>query len=389
MRNPKGCWLECAAAALALFCAVGLNANTFSVYIPYFTKLFALTPNQTSVIMTVRSFFSLCAVYLAKAYYEKLDIRVGYTLAMLFGSLAMYVYSSATGHGGLCVAGAINGICFGLGGMYPVAILIHRWFPKHESLAMGICAGSSGLAITCGTPTITFLIEKFSLTTAMYCQIGFMLVATVICFLMLRNYPDSIPHFTYRPKSKRHPFRLSWMFFAVMAIGVMNGSFNFLTTHYTTEGFDPYQVATIMSVIGGFLLGAKFLLGELFDLLGGYRTNWIFLPIAILSCVMFSLGGLAGYGPAILGACLFGIGDSVATVGVAVYAKDLSRPEDFAATQQQFQIAGQLGGLTCTLIPGVIATATGNYRGFYLLIIGLMIFATIVVQRAYRKKQRW
>lgn len=388
MRDPKGCWLECAAAALALFCAVGLNANTFSVYIPYFTKLFALTPNQTSAIMTVRSFFALSSVYLAKVYYEKLDIRVGYTLAMLFGSLSMFVYSSATGHAGLCAAGAINGICYGLGGMYPVALLIHRWFPRHESLAMGICAASSGLAITIGSPIITSLIEKYSLTTAMYSQIGFMLVATMICFLLLRNYPDSVPHFTYRPKTKRHSFRLNWMFFAAMAIGMMNGSFTFLTTHYTTEGFNPYQVATIMSVIGGFLVGAKFLLGELFDLWGGYRTNWLFFSVAILSCVLFSIGGLAGYGPAILAACLFGIGDSVATVGIAVYAKDLSRPEEFAATQQQFQVAGQLGGLTCTLIPGLIATVTGNYRGFYLLITGLAIFAAVVVQKSYRKKQR-
>jgi hypothetical protein len=32
--NPKGCWRECAAATLALFCTIGLNINAFSVYIP-------------------------------------------------------------------------------------------------------------------------------------------------------------------------------------------------------------------------------------------------------------------------------------------------------------------------------------------------------------------
>lgn len=388
MRNPKGCWLECAAAALALFCAVGLNTNTFSVYIPYLTKLYALTPNQSSAMLMVRSIFSLAAVYGAKVYYEKLNIRLGYTLAMLLGSVSLFIHSRATGYGGLCVAAGISGICYGLGGMYPVALLIHRWFPWHESLAMGICAASSGLAITVGSPIITSLIENHSLNTAMYSEIAFLLASTVICLLLLRNYPDAAPHFTYRPKNTRHPLRLSWMFFAVLAIGVLNGSFSFLTIHYTTEGFDPYQVSTIIAVIGAFLIGAKFLLGELFDLWGGYRTNWLFFPVAVASCVLFSLGGLAGYGPAIVGACMFGIGDAVATVGITVYAKDLSRPEDFTATQQQFQVASQLGGLICTLIPGLIATATGSYRGFYLMITGLMLFATVVVQRAYRKKQR-
>ena len=388
MRNPKGCWLECAVAALALFCAVGINMNTFSVYIPYLTKLYTLTPNQTSAILTVRSVFSLVAVYAARAYYEKMDIRWGYTLAMLLGSVAMFLYSCATGYGGICVAAAISGVCYGLGGMYPIAILIHRWFPFHESLAMGICAASSGLAITVGSPIITSLIENYSLTTAMYSEIGFLLASTVVCALLLRNYPDAAPHFSFRPKSKRHPFRLSWMFFAVMAIGILNGSFSFLTTHYTTEGFDPYQVSTIISVIGAVLIGAKFLLGELFDLWGGYRTNWLFFLMAALSCVMFSVGGLAGYGVAILAACLYGVGDAVATVGLTVYAKDLSRPEDFAATQQQFQVAGQLGTLTCTLLPGLIATVTGDYRAFYLMITGLVIFATVVIQKAYRKRKR-
>lgn len=388
MRNPKGCWLECAVAALALFCAVGLNMNTFSVYIPYLTKLFTLTPNQSSGFLMVRSIFSLSAVYAAKVYYEKLDIRLGYTLAMLFSATALFLYSRATGFAGLCVAGAVSGISYGLGGMYPVAILIHRWFPRHESVAMGICAASSGLAITVGAPIVTSLIENYSLTTAMYAEIGFLLLCTAICFALLRNYPDAEPHFTYRPKGKRHPLRLNWMFFAVLAIGILNGSFSYLTIHYTTEGFDPYQVSTIISVIGIFLVGAKFLLGELFDLWGGYRTNWIFFPAAILSCVLFSLGSIAGYVPALIAAGLFGIGDSVATVGIAVYAKDLSRPEDFAATQQQFQVAGQLGGLICTLIPGLMATATGNYRSFFGIITVLTVFSTIVVQRAYVKKKR-
>ena len=44
MKNPKGCWLECTAAALALFCTIGLNINAFSVYLPYLTKLLALNP---------------------------------------------------------------------------------------------------------------------------------------------------------------------------------------------------------------------------------------------------------------------------------------------------------------------------------------------------------
>lgn len=388
MRNPKGCWLECAAAALALFCAVGLNMSVFSVYIPYLTQLYALTPNQSSTLLLFRNILALGAVYVVRWYYEKLEIRIGYTLALLLSPVAMLLYANASGFTGLCVAAAISGLSYGLGGMYPIALLIHRWFPWHESLAMGICAASSGLAITICAPIITTLVETYSLATAMYGEIVFFVVCAVLCFAMLRNYPDTPPHFTYKHRKNRTAIRFNWLFFAVMFIGILNGSFSFLTIHYTTEGFDPYQAAAIVSLIGFFLVGAKFLLGELFDLWGGYRTNWLFFPMALLSCILFSIGGRAGYVPALIAAGCYGIGDSVATVGITIYAKDLSRPEEFAATQQQFQIGSQVGGLVCTLIAGLLATATGNYRSFYGMISLLVLFAMIVIQRAYVKKKR-
>lgn len=388
MKNPKGCWLECTAAALALFCTLGLNINIFSVYIPYLTRLLGLSFHQSSGFLMVRNLFTLTAVYLAKFYYDKLDIRLGYSLAMLMNILGVFLYSAAESFTGLCIAAAVSGLSYGLGGMYPVAILIHRWFPVHEGLAMGFCAASSGIALTVGAPIITRLIENQSLAFAMHCQMGFMLVCLVVCFCLLRNYPDEQLHFTFRPKPQRHPFRISWMFFAIMSIGMLGGGFSYLTTHYTTEGFDPYRVSTIIAVLGLVLTGAKFLLGELLDLWGGYKTNWLFLPLAVLSCILFSLGSTAGYGIALTAGILYGIGDSIATVGISAYARDLSNPEEYSATQQQYQTASGVGSLVCTLIPGLVATVTGNYRLFYLILAILMVFCTIVIQLTYAKRKR-
>lgn len=388
MRNPKGCWLECTAAVLAIFCSIGLNVNTFAVYIPYLTKLLALSPTQSSGFLMVRSLCSVCGVYLAKYYYDKLDIRVGYTLALLMSSVALLLYSQVAGFAQLCLAAAISGLSYGLGGMYPVAILIHRWFPYHEGLAMGICSASSGLALTITAPPITALIERFSIQVAMYAELGFFLLCAVICFILLKNYPDAPLHYTHRPKEVRHRLRLNIMFFALVAIGIMGGSFSFISVHYTKEGLDPYQVSTIISIIGVCLVGGKFLLGTLVDLWGGYRTNWLFLSLAIASFILFSLGNRAGYPIAITAGVLYGIGDSLATLGVTIYARDLSKPEEYAATQQQFQFAYMLGVTVCTMIPGLVATITGSYREFFLLVTLFIVFATVIIQRSYVKMQR-
>lgn len=388
MQNPKGCWRMCIAAALAQFCTIGLNINVFSVYIPYLTELLELSYNQNSAFMMVRNLCSVGSVYLAKFFYDKLEIRLGYALVLILNVVGVVLYACADCFGLLCVAAAVSGLSYGLGGIYPAAILIHRWFPCHEGLAMGICAASSGLALTIGAPIITALTERFSLQYAMYCEIGFLLVIVVLCFSLIRNYPDGEMHYTFRPKSIRHPFKFSWMQLAMVAIGILGGCFSYLTIHYKTEGFDPYQVSTIISIIGLVLTCSKFLLGELLDLVGAFKVNWVYLSLSVLSCVCFALGNSFGFSVAIVGAVLYGIGDAVATVGVPAYAKDLSNPGEYAATQQQYQTAFLSGGLICALITGPIATATGNYRAFYLLVMIILIAGSTIIQTSYWKKMQ-
>ena len=393
MKNPKGCWLECTAAALALFCTIGLNINAFSVYIPYITKFLSLNPAQSSGILMVRNLFSVAGVFLAKRYYDKLNIRIGYSIILCATIAALFFYSTAKNFPVVCAGAAISGLCYGLGGMYPVSILIHRWFPLHESLAMGICAAATGLAITVAAPILTRLVETRSMITAMRLEMIFLSLCVVICFSLFRNYPEGGIHFdplirhgNFQPKTKKPG--LTWMFPALIGLGTLGGAFSCLTIHYTTEGFDPYQVSTIVSIVGLVLTIAKFLLGQFLDMWGAYRTNWVFLSLAVLSCVIFSLGGSVGYAPALIGAVLYGIGDSVCTVGVTAYARDLSTPETFAATQQQYQTANLLGGLLYALFSGFTATLTGNYRAFYLVVTGLALFATVIIQSTYAKKRR-
>ena len=388
MRNPKGCWLICGAAALALFCTLGLNINAFSVYVPYLTKSLQLTPAQHSAFMVVRNLFSVTSVYAAKFYYEKLNIKLGFSCALILSVIAVFLYSSADTFIDLCLAAVVSGICYGLGGMYPVAILIHRWFPMHEGLAMGICSASSGLALTIFAPILTALTESYSMRFSMYCEIAFMFICLIVCVCLIRNYPEEGLHFERKVHVKKAPPKLSWMFFAIVALGTLGGAFSYLTVHYTTEGLDPYQISALISVFGVTLTLAKFILGIFLDIWGSYRTNWLFFSLAILSCIIFSLGAKVGYPIVMFAACIFGIGDSLPTVGVSAYARDLSTPENFPAIQQQYQTANMLGGLVCMVIPGAIATLTGNYRGFYIIITCLTTFSAIVIQKTYAKNRR-
>lgn len=389
MQNPRGCWRQCVAAALALFCTLGLNINAFSVYIPYLSDLLELTPNQNSCFLLVRNLLSVGGVFFAKTYYKKLEIRLGFSLSLALSALSVFLYARVDSFSELCLVAMISGLSYGLGSLYPVALLIHRWFPRYESVAMGICAACSGLATAVGAPLITALVETYSIAFAMYCESIFLVVALVVCMALIRNYPDEMLHFKeVQRESKRERLRLNWMFFAVVVLGMLSGVFSYLTIHYTTEGFHPYQVSSIVSVIGLVLTLSKVVLGGILSRWGAYRTNWVFLSLTILGCLLFSIGGAAGYAVAMIAGCLFAIGDAIATVGVTAYAKDFSKLGNFDATQQQYQTATLLGGLVCTLFPGFIVSFTGNYRAFYLLITALLVFSTAVIQISYARKRR-
>jgi len=390
MHNPKGCWRECIAATLALFCTTGMNVNAFAVFIPYLRDMLALTYTQSSNFIMVRSLFAFGSMFIIRRFYDKLEIRLGYTLSMGLAALAAFAYSQAGSYLGLCGAAAISGLSYGLGGMYPAAVLVHRWFPVHDGLAMGICAAGTGLAVTLGAPVLTAMAENFGVRVSLIYIGGFLFLCMVLCFFLIHNFPDYAPHLQAktRPQTKRQPFAINTMFLAVVCIGILGISgYSCLSMHYTTEGFDPYQVSTIISAVGLSLTIGKFVLGELFDLWGALRSNWVFFAMCVLGCLLFSLGGRMGFAGTLIAACLFGAGDSVGTVGLTVYAKDLSTPETFAATQQQYQMAFMLGGLLSGPLPGLLATATGSYRSFYLLVAVLMILCTWVIQRKYLQKK--
>lgn len=385
MKNPKGCWRMCVGATLALFCVVGLTINAFSVYLPYLLEKCSLTNTQSSNVLLVRSLFAFAALLFVGVYYDKLEIRLGMTVATLLGAASLGLYAVATSFGGLCLAAAVGGLAYGLGGMYPASLLIHRWFPYHGALALGICTASTGIATIVGAPAVTALIEGVSLHFALLSEASLLLGCAAVSFLVIRNWPAGAvkPEKTLKKRSK---FRLNWMFIAVIAIGILgNTGFQFLPMHYKNQGFGAYEVSALVSLVGAALTASKFLFGEASDRWGAFRANWIFGGLTILGCLLCTVG--RGYPVALCAMVLLGLGLSFTTVGLTVYARDLAAPEDFESTVQQYQIAYLLGALLFGSVPGVLADRTGDFRLYYALVTGLTVFAVAVVQAHYLKKR--
>ena len=271
--------------------------------------------------------------------------------------------------------------------MYPVSLLIHRWFRVNEAVALGIGTACTGVAVIVGSPVVTAMVEYGSLELALWLEAGFLLLCACICLILIRNWPDDVPHEVRTPqmrKIKRQRWKFDGMALACVMIGLSgNTAFQFLSLNFSSLGFAPFQVSTLISVVGVTLTISKFLFGEVVERFGAYRANWMFYGISTLGLILCCVKG--SYFVAMLSMIFYGLGLAFGTISMTVYATDLVPPEDFEATVRQYQMSFQLGSLATSVTAGALADWAGSYVPFYLLSAAGCVLALLVIQSFYRR----
>lgn len=386
MTNPKGCWRVCAGAAIVLFCVLGLMINGFSIYLPLLMDRCGLSHTQTSLFVTVRSLVSLVCMFFMGLYHKKMGIRMGMVLTVLLGATAMFIFAFAEGIVGLCIASVVGGLASGLlGNTYASALLIRRWFQKHSGVALGIASASTGFATVVGAPLVTALVQRTSVKTSLLVEGFVFVVLAVLAFALIRSFPAGYSVEERKPAGTKAAIRLTVPMVTMVLLGAIGGpGLQFLSMHYTHCGFSAAQVTLLVSLIGGTLTVSKFLFGEAVDRWGGYRSNRFFFGTAILAGILCCLP--LGYGGAVTSVLLYGLGMSFCTVGLTIFAKDLSEPDEFERSLRGYQIAYQVGVVVFGTTPGLIADWTGSYITFYAMLAIFAVAALAVIQHNYRKK---
>ncbi len=386
-------WLICAGGTLLLFCTVGLNTSAFSVYQPYMIAAGGLSNTQGSEVTTLRSLAALLSFLWVEGYYRRTGLRLGVTLAAAGSALAFVLFGLARDFTGYCLAAIVAGVAYGFGGMIPVSMLIDRWFRSHKALALGICAAGTGAATIVAPPILTTLVETVSLPFAFLAEAGFMALASVIVWIIIRNRPEdrgSSALFTGKTENRldeqaRGPAAgrgtLVAMLAAAVLIGVMaNPGFSHLSVLFKSEGFDAMTVAWIVSVVGLSLTLGKTIYGQVADRLGAYRSGYVFFGLLVAGEALCCLTGQAGLAVAVGAMLCLGLGLPLATVGLSVWAAEVAGPGGYGTTVKRFQMAYMLGALAFGPAPGMIADATGSYVPVYVLMTLMALTAAVLVQ---------
>ena len=80
---------------------------------------------------------------------------------------------------------------------------------------------------------------------------------------------------------------------------------------------------------------------------------------------------------------MFGLGASLGSTGLSVWAIEFSQPQSRSKVARDFQSSYALGGFVFNLIPGVLAQLTGSYVPSFALIAIFVAISMFVVMYVY------
>ena len=181
-------------------------------------------------------------------------------------------------------------IGIGLSGSYvPLASTVTRWFEKQMGLMVGIIAAGMGLGTMIMSPIANQLIQ-FHGWRSSYIIVG---VGVIICIAGLAQFlknpaPEDLPTSQRHAKSeafvKRRVESVAikialktgqlWLLCAICFLwgGLSLIIFVHIAPHAIDLGFSSAQAASVLSVIGGVVFGAKIMMGIITDRVGSKRT---------------------------------------------------------------------------------------------------------------------
>lgn len=395
MKNTRRAWLVCIGCTLLLLCTIGLANSAFSIYQPYLISKEGLSNGQASTVITVRNMFSLLAMLSVTYFYRKFSLRSGVVISAIAIALSFGIFGLAHTFMMNCVAAAIAGLAYGYGGMIPVSLLIQRWFRDHQALALGICAAGSGIATIVAPPLVTLVIKHISLQAAFWMEGVVVIIAAALIFLLVRNAPSdtevqpSAEAEQIQDASKSHTSVMTHgetvgVLAAIMMLGtIANPGMAHLAVLYRSIGVDDTSVSLLLSLLGAALTIGKCLYGHFTDRIGAKNSGWLFFGLMILGQGLCCFAAKSV--PAVNTAAMlsFGVGLPLATVGLTVFARDLSTPERYAATIRQFQLAYMAGSLLFGPVPGLLADTTGSYFPTYRLLTIFAVFSMVLMETVY------
>lgn len=420
-----------------LFINQGLPATSFNVFQSYLVAMPGVGDLGGSLVLTVRSFVSLVAIFFVSAFYRRFSLRVGVAAATAFTAAGFLAYSLARDLALLCLGSVLTGIGYGFGGVVATTMLIGNWYRGHIGTVAGAVGMGSGVASMVMPLAVAAVIARSDLSHAFLMEALLALGLGTVVVALLRSKPQDVglrpveepapaapraagtspaapapaappaaaaptrtaPEPSAPAAPARHPGKVHvgaatlpradkrLMLAAMVLLGAVaivgNGYFSVLLT---SSGIGLETAALLTAVLGTSLTLSKLACGWVFDLAGARKGSLAFFTVLIVGLLLCSLAGPGGAADGFFAAVFFGVGVALATTGVSVWTLELSAPRDRLGMVRDFQVAYAFGGFAFNLMPGALANATGSYAISYALFAAAAIACALIVGIVYKRR---
>lgn len=400
LRDSRYGWVICAMATLLLFCLGGLGSTGFGVYSPYLISISGLTNTQTSTVSMCRNLFCVLGTMVSGSLIDKLEVRNLITIALGICAAGFALFSFAGSFPVFCMAAALLGIAHGIGGYIPATILISRWFNEHRGLALGICMAATGGATIVGSPVITALIRRYSLTVSFRAESAFILVCAAIVYIFVRSLPGCLHvrpigshyHEVDVRKYAAHDASRKYYFLMMLGVFLFGIGANTITSHlsvlYASNDFGDENVAMLLSVYGLALAIGKCSYGGLADRIGTGNASLLLYVSSLIGCGLLCAAGNGKLWLAVLAMVTTAFGLAVTTVSCSLYSAGISTESRYAQTTSRFNALSMGGGLCFGMVPGIIADMTGSYIPAFQILFFITLAGVIILQLTYHRVRK-
>ena len=373
-------YVICFCSCLLIFMSVGLLSNAFPIYFPFIMKEHQFSNTQLSLLTTMRSVTALICMFFTDRYYARLNLKRGILLALSCGIISFVIYGTTDSPLLYDIAAAISGICYGLGGVIPASLLIHRWFSEHAASAMGLAASGTGIASILGPVLITRMVQSIGLSKTFLTEACLIAAGTLFLLLTVRNEAPAFPEHSDTTSDS-----------TLISAGVIGlTSYSSLSMLFTTTGHSIEEVSSVLALLGGMLILGKCSFGLVSDRFGSSNALICYGLLLLSGQTLCCFSAVAG--PLLLRLTLvfFGLGAAIPGVSIPILTADLCSPADYAKTLKNYQITYTLGGLLTSTLPGILADLTGSYLTSHVLFVfcaaGILLFL-VPVHRRYSKNR--
>lgn len=396
MRRVFYGWFIVAVCMLMIFGA-SLVTTGLSVGLRALRDEMGFSGTETSIIFTICSVAAFFSILFADRYFDKLGLRLGMFIGVLFGMIDFIIYSMAGSNFYLyCLGSVFGGFNYGLCFMLSTSMVMRRWFNDRRALALSICSAGSGFSILIGTPILELIIEDVSLQMSFVVEAIFMATVAILIFLIVRDDPSMMgleplggKDFVVEHKAGRNYHmtgKVVTLLFIAALLGGICGSpatSNF-ALNFTNVGLNETVVAFAISVFGLMLLISKLAYGNVVDRKGAYFSTMLFglfIVIGQLGC--FMVGHITADWFMFLTLAIMGMGYPIISLGYPNWSADFTSKEEYPKMLKRLQLGYQFGIMAGSPVPGIIADATGSFTWAYLMFGVLLAISLLMVHMAY------